>query len=129
MADHHTPATLLSLLTTVGNRLFAHINPTPEGLDLEKRFPVADLRSQRLGDCSDLVDFQQQAVAGFFLHSFADASGVGHREVVSNHLDVCAVSEAGPGRPVILVEGILDGNHCVFVLGRRSIVANIDGSS
>lgn len=84
-------------------------------------FLAADSRSQRLGNRSNLVDLQQQAVAGFFLHGLANAGGVGHREVVSNHLDVCAFSEVGPGRPVILVKGIFDGNHCVF--GRRLIAA------
>lgn len=97
---------------------------TDERLFTRRRVGIyTGLRSQRLANCSNLVDFQQQAVAGFLLHSFANAARVGHREVVSNHLNICAVSEVGPGRPVILVEGILDGNHCVFVWGGRLIVA------
>lgn len=115
MADHHTPAALLSLLTPVGECSFTQMTDYSHN----REFLIADLRSQRLANCSNLVDFQQQAVAGFFLHSFANAARVGHREVVSNHLDVCAFSEAGPGRPVILVEGILNGNHCVFCVGRE----------
>lgn len=70
-----------------------------------------DLRSQRLGDAANLIDFQQQTVAGLLLHGPGDASGVGDGEVVSNNLDVCASSEAGPGCPVILVKGILDWDH------------------
>lgn len=120
MADHHTPAALLSLLTTVGECSFIHMTDYlhTRGSGASK-FPIAGLRSQRLANCSNLVDFQQQAVAGFFLHGFANAARVGHCEVVSNHLDVCAFSEVGPGLPVILVKGILDRNHCVFFVGRE----------
>lgn len=71
-----------------------------------------DSRSHRFRDSADLVDFQQQTVAGFLLHSLADAIWVGHCQIVSNDLDVCAFGEVGPGRPVVLVKGILDGNDC-----------------
>lgn len=125
MANHHSPAVLLSLLTPVCTdyRVFTHQSLDLENWSTSARFLAADSRIQRLGNRSNLVDLQQQAVAGFFLHGLANAGGVGHREVVSNHLDVCAFSEVGPGRPVILVKGIFDGNHCVCALGGRLIVA------
>lgn len=78
-------------------------------LNLKRR--VVYLRSHGLRDRANLIDFKQQAVAGLLLHGLADAIRVGHREVVSNHLDVGASCEVGPGRPVVLVKGILDGNH------------------
>lgn len=69
------------------------------------------LRSDGLGHGADLVDFQQQTVAGFHIHSLANTIWVGHSQIIANHLDVCASCEVCPGRPVILVEGILYGNH------------------
>lgn len=68
-------------------------------------------RLKGLGDGADLVDFEQQAVAGLIRHSFGDALGVGHCEVITHHLDASAGSEVGPGLPVILVKWILNGDH------------------
>lgn len=73
---------------------------------------TADLRSHRLSDSANLIDFKQQTVAGLLLHGLGDAFGVGHGQIIPNNLDVCAACEVGPGRPVILVKGILDGQHC-----------------
>ena len=64
-----------------------------------------------LGDRADLVDFEQQAVAGSLLGSFLYPLGVGHRQVVSNHLDPHPSGETGPGLPVVLVKRVLDGHH------------------
>lgn len=68
-------------------------------------------RLKGLCDGADLVDFEQQAVAGLIRHSFGDALGVGHCKVITHHLDVSAGSEVGPGLPVILVKWILNGDH------------------
>ncbi len=69
------------------------------------------LRLKGLSDGSDLVDFEQQAVAGLVRHGFSNALGVGHSEVITHHLDVSAGSEVSPGLPVILVKWILNGDH------------------
>lgn len=69
------------------------------------------LRLKGLSDRSDLVDFEQQAVAGLVRHGFSNTLGVGHSEVITHHLDVSAGSEVGPGLPVILVKWILNGDH------------------
>lgn len=68
-------------------------------------------RLKGLSDGADLVDFEQQAIAGLIRHSFGDALGVGHSEIITHHLDVGAGSEVGPGLPVILVKWILNGDH------------------
>lgn len=68
-------------------------------------------RLKGLGDGSDLVDFEQQAVAGLVRHGFSDTLGVGHGEVITHHLDASAGSEVGPSLPVILVKWILNGDH------------------
>lgn len=68
-------------------------------------------RLQGLCDGADLVDLQQQAVAGFLSDALGDTFGVGDREIVSNHLDAGAGCEFAPCLPVILVKGILDGNN------------------
>lgn len=68
-------------------------------------------RLQGLGDGADLVDLEQQAVAGLLGHALGDALGVGDREVVTHHLDAGAGCEVGPCLPVILVKGVLDGHH------------------
>lgn len=68
-------------------------------------------RVQGLGDGADLVDLEQQAVAGLLGHALGNALGVGDREVVTHHLDAGAGCEVGPCLPVVLVKGVLDGHH------------------
>ena len=43
-------------------------------------------RLQGLCDGADLVDFEQQTVAGLLLHSCLDPLGIGHSQVVSYDL-------------------------------------------
>lgn len=69
-------------------------------------------RLQRLCDGADLVDFKQQAVAGFVRHSLGDAFGVGDCEIVTHNLDAGTGCEFGPCLPVILVKRVLNGHHC-----------------
>lgn len=72
----------------------------------------ADVRLYGLSDGADLVDFEQQAVAGSLLCSFLYPLGVGHRQVVPDNLDPHLGRQTGPGLPVVLVERVLDGHHC-----------------
>lgn len=64
-----------------------------------------------LGDGTDLVNLQQQAVAGLLLHSGGNALGVGHGQIVTHNLDGGGTGQVGPGLPVVLVEGILNGDN------------------
>lgn len=66
-----------------------------------------------LGDGTDLVDLEQQGVAGLLLDSGGNAERVGDSQVVTDDLDVGGAGQVGPGRPVILVKGILDRDNGV----------------
>lgn len=69
------------------------------------------LRLDGLRDRSNLVDFEQKAVAGLLFNSSFNALGVCHCQVISHYLNPHIGRELGPGLPVILVKGILDGDH------------------
>lgn len=71
----------------------------------------ADVRLYGLSDGADLVDFEQQAVAGSLLSCFLYPLRVGHRQVVPDNLDPHLGRKTRPGLPVILVERVLDGHH------------------
>ncbi len=75
------------------------------------RIRVLNLRLQGFGNTSDLVDFEQQAVASLLLHCVSNAFGVGDSKVISHHLYVRAVGKIGPGLPIILIKGVLNGDH------------------
>lgn len=70
-----------------------------------------DLRLDGLCDRSNLVDFEQEAVAGLLFNSSLNALGVRHRQVISHYLNPHIGRELRPGLPVILVKGILNGDH------------------
>lgn len=69
------------------------------------------LRLDGFGDRADLVDFEQQAVAGPLFQGTLYPLGVGDGQVVPHHLDPHRGCHLGPGRPVILVKRILNGHH------------------
>lgn len=66
-----------------------------------------NLRLDRLGDGSDLVDLEQQSVTSRLLDGGLDPGGVGHGQVVTDDLDLRVLGEVRPGLPVVLVEGVL----------------------
>lgn len=78
------------------------------------RAPSVLLRQQMsvdgLGDGADLVDLQQQAVAGVLLDGGLDALWVGDGQVVADNLNASAGVELRPCRPVVLVERILNAH-------------------
>lgn len=116
MADHHTPAVSLGhLATNTGPHkplFFYRRTHLPLYLFIVIKLLCArHSRLQGLGDGADLVDLEQQAVAGLLGHALGDALGVGDREVVTHHLDAGAGREVGPCLPVVLVKGVLDGHH------------------
>lgn len=68
----------------------------------------AYLRLYGFSDGTNLVDFQEQAIAGSRLCSFLYPLWVGHCQVVPYNLDPNLSSQTGPCIPVILVKRILD---------------------
>lgn len=72
---------------------------------------VLNSRLQGFSNATNLVDFEQQAVAGLALHCFSNAFRVGDSKIISHHLNICAVSEICPGLPIILVKGVFNRDH------------------
>mmetsp|Transcript_14093 Transcript_14093/g.37517 ORF Transcript_14093/g.37517 Transcript_14093/m.37517 type:complete len:501 (-) Transcript_14093:189-1691(-) len=68
-----------------------------------------------LRDSADLVDLQQEGIASLIVDGLLHARDVSHRQVIADHLSGSADTggEGGPARPVVLVEGILDGDQRV----------------
>ena len=69
-----------------------------------------------LGDASDLVDLEEEAVAGLVLHGHLDALRVGHGQVVAHDLDVGGSGQSGPAFPVVLFEQVILIRFCMKVL-------------
>ena len=69
-----------------------------------------------LGDAADLVHIEEEGVAGLFVDCLLDSGGVGDEEVIADDLDLFSDfgSEFSVGFPVILIEGVFDGNNWVF---------------
>lgn len=64
-----------------------HLAPLPNGVPLPPSLPVARFSHlDGLRDCSNLVDLEQQAVAGLGINRLLDALGVGAQQVISNNL-------------------------------------------
>jgi hypothetical protein len=85
-----------------------------------------------LGDGADLVDLEEESVAGLELNSLLDKLGVGDGQVVTtsplamgpvllgpqyipNNLEVGGLEEVGPCLPVILSEGVFDADNGVLL--------------
>ena len=58
--------------------------------------------------------FQQQRVAGFGFDGGLNSLGVGDGEIITDELNLRGAHEVGPRRPIILIEGVFDGNDRVF---------------
>ena len=57
---------------------------------------------------------EQETVAGLLLDSGLDTERVGNSQVITNDLNAALAGEVGPSFPVILIEGILDGDDGVL---------------
>ena len=68
-----------------------------------------------LSHAADLVNLEQEPVAGLLLDSGRNSLWVGDQEVVSHDLDLCAGSQLGVPLPVILVKGILNTDNRVVL--------------
>ena len=66
-----------------------------------------------LSHAANLVDLQQQTIAGLLLNSSGDSLGVGDQQIVSHNLDAGAGGQLGITFPVILVKGILNTQNRV----------------
>lgn len=73
-----------------------------------------------LGEGTDLVDLEEEGVARLELNGLLDAQGVGDSQVITDNLEVRGLVEVAPGLPVILSEGVLDGDD--GVLGSQLLV-------
>jgi hypothetical protein len=69
-------------------------------------------RPQRLTHGADLIDFQEQGIAGLLLHSASDAGWIGHGQIVAHDLDGRAHerSERCEAVPVVLVKAVFDAH-------------------
>ena len=76
---------------------------------------VKNLRLDGLGDGSDLVDLKQETVTSLLLDGSFDAEGVGDSKVVADDLDATIGGEVSPSLPIILVEGVLNGDDGVLL--------------
>lgn len=87
---------------------------TFRGKEMRARWEEArgHLRLDGFCDGADLVNLEQQTVAGLFLHRPLDALRVGHCQVVAHNLDADVGCELGPSCPVILVKRVFNGDHC-----------------
>ena len=68
-----------------------------------------------LSYAADLVDLEEEPVAGLLLDSGRNSLWVGDQEVVSHDLDFCAGCQLGVTIPVILVKGILNTDNRVVL--------------
>lgn len=73
-----------------------------------------------LGQGADLVDLEEEGVARLELDGLLDAERVGDRQVVTDDLEVGGLVEVAPGLPVVLSEGVLDGDDGVLA-GQRLV--------
>lgn len=68
-----------------------------------------------LSHAANLVDLEQEPIAGLLLDGGGDPLGVGDQEVISHDLDLCAGGQLGVSLPVILVKGILNTDDRVVL--------------
>mmetsp|Transcript_19656 Transcript_19656/g.36931 ORF Transcript_19656/g.36931 Transcript_19656/m.36931 type:complete len:493 (-) Transcript_19656:67-1545(-) len=70
----------------------------------------------RFRDGTDLIDLEEEAVGRTLVDGLLDLGGVGHGQIVSDHLHVLAhrLTERRPVVPVVLIERILDGHDGIL---------------
>ena len=71
----------------------------------------------RLGKGTDLIDLQQKGVAGLLVNTGLDSGWVSDQQIVTNNLGVFTntLGEVNVALPVILIEGVLNGNNRVVI--------------
>ena len=87
-----------------------------------------NLRLDGLRDGSDLVDLKQETVASLLLDGSFDAEGVGDSKIVTDDLDATFFGEVSPSLPIVLVEGILDGDDGILLNVADVEVGELDAS-
>ncbi len=68
----------------------------------------------RLGNGADLVNLEEETVACLLFDGGLDAQRVGDSQIVTDDLDATLSGKVGPRLPVILVEGVLNGDDGVL---------------
>lgn len=68
-----------------------------------------------LSDGTDLVDLEEESVARLLLDGLLDELRVGDCEIITDDLEVGGLVEVRPGLPVVLSEGVLDGDDGVLL--------------
>lgn len=68
-----------------------------------------------LGQSTDLVDLEEESIARLELNGLLDAERVGDSQVITDNLNVLGLGEVAPGLPVVLGEGVLDGDDGVLL--------------
>ena len=68
-----------------------------------------------LSHAADLVNLEQEPVAGLLLDSGGDPLGIGDQEIISHDLDLCAGGQLCVSLPVILVKGVLNTDDRVVL--------------
>lgn len=58
---------------------------------------------------------EQETVASLLLDGGLDTEGVGDGQIITNDLDTTTGGEVSPGLPVILLEGVLNGDNGVLL--------------
>ena len=87
-----------------------------------------NLRLDGLRDGPDLVDLKQETVTSLLLNGGLDAERVGDSKVVTDNLDPAVGGKVRPSLPIVLVEGILDGDDGVLLNIADVKVGELDAS-
>lgn len=74
----------------------------------------------RLGKSTDLVNLEEESIAGLEFDGLLDAERVGDGQIITDNLEVRGLVEVAPCLPVILSKGILDADD--WVLGGKLLV-------
>ncbi|KAI6759168.1 hypothetical protein HG531_013929 [Fusarium graminearum] len=78
-----------------------------------------------LGQGTNLVDLEKESVARLELDGLLDAERVGDSQIITDNLDVLGLGEVAPSLPVVLSEGVLDGDDGVLLAELRVHVGEL----
>ena len=76
---------------------------------------MPNLRLDGLRNGTNLVNLEQETVASLLLDGSLDTERVGDGQVITDDLDTGVLGEVAPGLPVVLVEGVLNGDNGVVL--------------
>ena len=114
---------------------------TPQPLDWEswtlltcqkhRASKLSNSRLDRFGDGTNLVDLQimnmrkkksklrtcleEKSVTSLLFDGSLDSKRVGHKEIITDNLDLGSLVESRPSLPVVLVKRVFEGANVIFV--------------